>query len=59
MHLIYNTAGTTNMDKVITLASDRNVGYLYITNDNIPNPWDTLPSYFQEELDSLNRGCNK
>jgi hypothetical protein len=59
MHLIYNTAGTTNMDKVITLASNRNVGYLYVTNDNIPNPWDTLPSYFQEELDSLNRGCNK
>lgn len=59
MHLVYGAAGATNMDKVTTLASVRNVGYLYVTNDNIPNPWDTLPSYFQEELDSLNRGCNK
>ena len=22
-------------------------GWIYITNDNLPNPWDTFPSYFQ------------
>jgi hypothetical protein len=24
------------------------VGYLYVTNDVAPNPWDTLPSYFEQ-----------
>jgi hypothetical protein len=24
----------------------RNAGYLYVTNDTPPNPWDTLPPYW-------------
>lgn len=29
------------------------VGYLYVTNDDLPNPWDTLPSYFSNLLAAL------
>lgn len=29
------------------------VGYIYITDDNLPNPWDSLPPYFSELLDAL------
>ena len=29
------------------------VGYMYITNDNLPNPWDALPSYFADLVASL------
>jgi hypothetical protein len=29
------------------------VGYIYIQNDDLPNPWDTLPSFFGELLTAL------
>src|SRR5574341_68114 len=29
------------------------VGYMYITNDNLPNPWDALPLYFADLVASL------
>ena len=29
------------------------VGYIYVTNDDLPNPWDTLPSYFSSLLAAL------
>jgi len=29
------------------------VGYIYVTNDDLPNPWDTLPSYFPSLLAAL------
>ena len=24
----------------------RNVGWIYVTDDDLPNPWDTLPAYW-------------
>lgn len=35
-------------------------GWMYITNDTLPNPWDTLPPYFNAlvaTLSKINRGC--
>lgn len=34
------------------LAKKRNAGYVYVTNDDLPNPWDTLPpsGYWEDEL---------
>jgi hypothetical protein len=32
-------------------AASRNMGWIYCTEDNFPNPWDTLPSYFAEFCD--------
>jgi hypothetical protein len=32
------------------------VGYMYITNDNIPNPWDSLPPYFGNLVATLDTG---
>jgi hypothetical protein len=29
------------------------VGYIYVTNDNLPNPWDSVPSYFADLLADL------
>jgi hypothetical protein len=28
-------------------------GYIYITSDQLPNPWDTLPSYWDDEVQLL------
>jgi hypothetical protein len=46
------------MQTNLALAASRNVGYIYITNDNNfnnlgvkdNNPWDTLPSYWKAEV---------
>lgn len=50
-HLVYATS-QSDLDSAVTLAHARNVGYLYVTPDNLPNPWDTLPTdpYWHHEL---------
>ncbi len=57
-HLVYATPDTASMQNAVTLAKMRNVGYLYITNDNLPNPWDSLPTYWSGEETLLNSTCN-
>src|SRR3989441_9171382 len=32
------------------------VGYTYVTNDNLPNPWDSVPSYFGTLVADLDTG---
>lgn len=44
-HLIH-TATSDQYDKIIELAKKRNVGYLFITSDVMPNPWDGEPDDF-------------
>lgn len=34
----------------------KNVGFIYLTNDTLPNPWDTLPPYFGTLLADLAKG---
>lgn len=31
------------------------VGYFYLTNDNLPNPWDSLPSYIDELMSFVDK----
>jgi len=52
-HLLYNVKDETAMLANVALAADRNVGYLYITNDTLPNPWDTLPHYWNAEVPAV------
>lgn len=37
----------------VTGAVCRNVGGIYVTDDVMNNPWDTLPSYWQQEVDAV------
>src|SRR5438093_798989 len=34
------------------------VGYTYITNDNLPNPWDSVPPYFATLVADLDTGSS-
>jgi hypothetical protein len=56
-HLIYNARNDAEMSSVLSLASRRNVGNIYITNDNLPNPWDTLPTYWTNEQSAITSFC--
>ena len=41
------------MDATFVREARKYVGYIYLQNDDLPNPWDTLPSYFDDLLDAL------
>ena len=53
-HLIYNTNKTEMLD-TLALSKQRNVEYIYVTDDILDNPWDTLPNsaYWNAELGAI------
>ncbi len=55
--LVHTTANRKLMKSTLDRAIKNNLGYIYITNDstNTPNknPWDTLPEYWQAEVNYI------
>lgn len=55
--LAYNTANVNvnNFDygDIIDRAYQQNVGWVYVTDDNLPNPWDTIATYFSNEVNYI------
>jgi hypothetical protein len=51
--LVHTAPDITAMKRAIDLGHRRHYGYVYITNDMGANPWDTLPSYWQEMVDYI------
>jgi len=50
-HLAHGEAATADMQSDIALARSRKAGMVYVTDDVlVPNPWDSLASYFTAEL---------
>ena len=41
------------LDAAFVTAARAHVGFIYLTNDALPNPWDTLPPYFSGLLAAL------
>ena len=52
----YIAIGISSLNTAFELQSSQYVGYLYITNDGGSNPYDTLPSYFGNEVAVLDTG---
>jgi hypothetical protein len=52
--LIESGAGF-DVTAALTAARARNVGYIYITDDTLPNPYDRLPTYFDAEVAGIAR----
>jgi hypothetical protein len=55
-HLIYN-AEQTEMANAISLSKQRHAGWVYVTPDQLDNPWDSLPSdpYWSDELTLISK----
>ena len=51
-HLVYATSGVSAMRQVCSSSKSRNGGYMFVTDDVLPNPWDTLPAapYWASEI---------
>jgi len=52
-HLPYNVPSAATMTNYINLAVSRNAGWIYVTDDTLPNPWDTLPAYWTNEVNYI------
>ena len=48
-HLVHGTS-SGNMATALNLSRQRNAGWVYVTDDVMPNPWDTLASYWSSEV---------
>ena len=52
--LIYHSSKTTTqMRAAVTKGKKSNAGYMYITDDVMPNPYDKLPTYYKQEVAAL------
>jgi hypothetical protein len=49
-HIPYNVAASATMEDYVRLAKSRNTGLVYVTDDVLNNPWDTLPTYWEREV---------
>ena len=61
-HLVYQTRNARAMRNTIRKAVRRHAGLIYVTNDQFPNPWDSLPSYWEQEVDcviAINNGAKR
>ena len=43
----------TSLDATFVHNARKYVQYIYLQNDNLPNPWDSVPSYFSDLLAAL------
>ena len=51
-HLVYGASTESQLDSSVVLSKQHGAGWIYVTNDTLPNPWDTLPAdpYWSDEL---------
>jgi hypothetical protein len=49
--IVHSVPDVDTMKSYIDLAVARGIGYVYVTDDTLPNPYDSLPSYWQVEVD--------
>jgi hypothetical protein len=53
VHLIHTEPSADSMRSRLEMAVARGAGGVYVTNDVMNNPWNTLPSYWQAEVDAV------
>lgn len=51
-HLIHTTDGS-DLASTLTQTRNNNAGWVYITDDTLPNPYDTAPTYGSAELTGI------
>lgn len=50
VHLVHTEPTAAAMRNDLNLALERNAGGIYITDDVLANPWDRLPTYWDDEV---------
>jgi hypothetical protein len=57
-NVVFNVPNSASMTQVLTKAEQDNAGYVYATNDVLPNPYDTVPSYLAAEASEAHSNCS-
>jgi len=59
-HLVYGASTSVQMRGAVALSKSRRAGWIYVTPEELPNPWGTLPGegYWSEQLRAA-RGAAK
>jgi hypothetical protein len=52
-NLVFGTPTAPTMVAGLAKAVAFNAGYVFLTDDSLPNPWDTLPAFWQKEVDTI------
>lgn len=52
-HLTYAVTNAATMTNYLQLAVVRNIGWVFVQSDVLPNPWDTLPAYWTNEVNFI------
>lgn len=52
-HLVYSMTSSSKIGQYLNLATSRNAGLVYLTNDSGANPWDRLPGYWDAEVNCI------
>ncbi len=55
INIIYGVTDAGLLESLIAQLAARNVGGLFLTDDGLPNPYDTLPAYFTAEIAAVQR----
>ncbi len=55
-HMIYN-APSFQLQQLIDISKQRRAGHIYITEDRLPNPYDTLPKYWSRLTSAIPQTC--
>jgi hypothetical protein len=50
IHVAYGVTNAAEMSNYVALAASRNAGWVFFTDNNLPNPYDTLPAYWTNEV---------
>jgi len=56
--IVYNVPDQTSMTAVLSKAAQNGIAYAYATNDNLPNPYDTVPPYLAAEAGQARNNCS-
>jgi hypothetical protein len=54
-HLVHSAPKIGDVETAVRLSKERRAGWIYVTPDALPNPWDTLPpdTYWSRELSAI------
>ncbi|MEW4567022.1 spherulation-specific family 4 protein [Tautonia sp. JC769] len=52
-NLVYDVPTADAMEAALEKAIRNNAGYVYLTDDVLSNPWDTLPAYWEEQVEAI------
>ena len=48
--LAHSVTDSSQLAKYVDLATTRHIAYVYLTDDSLPNPWNSLPAFWSDEV---------